>query len=117
METNYYKMTKEQRNEVTSNYFHPKFNSWDNNPVDLKEGDLAWFLGYSATTYKLFKVVKVETNIDILRSLKRLVNGKRFHISYTLVNIKSNGETGNITRSASAYNHYFIPSTNDKCKG
>tara|TARA_R110002020_G_C15898348_1_gene740761 strand:+ start:125 stop:496 length:372 start_codon:yes stop_codon:yes gene_type:complete len=106
MKTDYYKMTKEERNNVTANYFVCTPKHWDNHPSDLKVGDLAWFCGWSAASYKLFQIESVDNNIKLLESIGKLKNGKRYQVTYTIRNIKSNGELGNITREAFAYDYY-----------
>ena len=72
MKTDYYKMTDGERKEATTHYLTScSENGWSN-PNYLKVGDKVWYMGYNATSYRLFEVVEIWDNRDILREYDRL---------------------------------------------
>ena len=72
------------------------------NPSDLKIGERVEFCGHSSSTTRVFQVVGIWNNAGILRKHGRLEHLSEIQITYTLRNVKKDGELGNITTTTTA---------------
>ena len=101
MKTDYYKMTTTERKEITRHILNSEY---DNNADYLKVGDKVWYCGYHSSSYRLFEIEEVSDNRDMLKKLGRLTHLKQYMVTYTLRNIKSNGDVGKTTATSYAFN-------------
>ena len=72
------------------------------NPSDLKIGERVEFCGHSSSTTRVFQVVGIWNNAGILRKHGRLEHLSEIQITYTLRNVKKDGELCNITTTTTA---------------
>ena len=78
------------------------YRQYKHTPSDLKIGERVEFCGHSSSTTRVFQVVGIWNNAGILRKHGRLEHLSEIQITYTLRNVKKDGELGNIKTTATA---------------
>tara|TARA_Y100000593_G_C4182478_1_gene272704 strand:- start:331 stop:654 length:324 start_codon:yes stop_codon:yes gene_type:complete len=91
----------------TMRFLGTGYKQYKNNPSDLKIGERVEFNGHSSSTNRVFEVVSIWDNQEILEKHNGLISwGAEIHITYTLRNVKKNGELGNIRTTVNARKFY-----------
>jgi len=88
------KINKTNNEGETMKFLGTGYRQYKNNPSDLKVGERVMFNGHSSTTNQLFEIVSIHDNESTLRRLGRLKNLREIQVTYTLRNVKKNGELG-----------------------